>query len=77
MAEAALHSAAPALLLLLGCRSKETLSRLLQDAFDCRFQGGWTRDRRRRVRQELSLPEEGDVDAVSRTAVLRAAPCRL
>ena len=53
-----LHAAAPGLVLLLGARSKEVMARVLQDAFDCRFQG-WTRDRRRRVCEELSLPEDG------------------
>ncbi len=59
----ALVHAAHGLGLLLGARSKEVLAAVLQDAFNCRFQG-WTRDRRRRVREELALPDEPSVDAV-------------
>jgi hypothetical protein len=55
--------AAEPLLLLLGARSKEVLARVLQDVFDCRFQG-WTRDRRARVRDELTLQDDEQADAV-------------
>jgi hypothetical protein len=61
-----LLGAAAGLLLLLGARSKEVLARVLQDAFECRFQG-WTRDRGRRIREELQLQDDAEV------AVVRAA----
>lgn len=57
--------------LLLGASSKEVLARVLQDAFECRLQGGWTRDRRRRVSQELGLADDAAAQA------LFAALCRL
>ena len=56
--EAPLAAVEPGLALLQNVKSKEAMAALLQDAFDCRFQG-WTRDRRRRVCEELSLPEDG------------------
>ena len=59
----ALHDASPALQLLVGARSKEVLTRVLQDAYDGRVQG-FTRDRRRRLCEELTLPDDAAACAV-------------
>ena len=59
----ALADAAPALNLLVGARSKEILARVLQDAYDGRVQG-FTRDRRRRLCEELTLPDDTTACAV-------------
>lgn len=67
----ALRDAEPGLQLLAGVRSKDVLARLLQDAFTCRFQG-WTRDRRRRVCEELVLADDAQAVAVRASAGGRA-----
>ena len=59
--EAPLAPMEPGLALLQSVKSKEAMAALLQDAFDCRFQG-WTRDRRLRVRDELALADEAAVE---------------
>jgi hypothetical protein len=55
--EAPLLSVEPGLALLAGATSREVLQAVVADAFACRHQG-WTRDRRRRLVQELSLPDD-------------------
>ena len=47
--------------LLLNATDKAAVARILDDAFACRLDG-WTRDRRKRVAQELSLQSEQQVD---------------
>lgn len=67
---ASLADAAPALQLLVGARSKEVLARVLQDAYDGLHQG-LTRDRRRRLCEELSLPDDAAACAVRHYAHVR------
>lgn len=55
--EAPLHAVESDLALLAGATSREILQAVVADAFACRHQG-WTRDRRRRLVQELSLPDD-------------------
>ena len=55
--EAPLQAAEAGLALLAGASSRDVLQAVLGDAFACRHHG-WTRDRRRRLVQELALQDE-------------------
>ena len=70
----ALADAAPALNLLVGARSKEVLARVLQDAYDGRVQG-FTRDRRRRLCEELTLPDDAAASAARPAPLANACAC--
>ena len=61
--EAPLQAAEAGLALLAGATSRDVLQAVLGDAFACRHHG-WTRDRRRRLVQELGLQDESAVQTL-------------
>jgi hypothetical protein len=61
--EAPLQAAEAGLALLAGATSRDVLQAVLEDAFACRHHG-WTRDRRRRLVQELGLQDDGAVQTL-------------